>query len=360
MTFRLTMYPATDGDCLLLRWGDDQSPKHIIVDLGRAGTWNAVRPTFTAIKGIELFVITHVDSDHIAGAVPMVREPSPPFDPLRVWFNSKQQLEQATHRDQFEPFSPVEGEKLSQGISRYRWPRNSNFKSRIVSTDSPEAQGWMDIADGLRLLLLSPDDASLASLLPVWDDALRKANVRPFDPDEEEVEVNGVFEPFGGIPDVPALANAAYERDPSKSNGSSIAFVVEFNDKRVMLTGDSHSEVLEKRLRPFADAEGGRFRVDLVKVSHHGSHNNTSRSFFKMVDCRRFAFSTDGSRRHGHPHPETVARILANDPDGDKTLYFNYEGPHAKVWKNPLLATKWNYKVVVPAVSQEGTLSIDI
>uniref|UniRef100_UPI003F4947C6 ComEC/Rec2 family competence protein n=1 Tax=Ensifer adhaerens TaxID=106592 RepID=UPI003F4947C6 len=360
MTFQLTMYPATDGDCLLVRWGDDNAHKHIIVDLGRGPTWDKVRPIFEPLEGVELFTITHIDSDHIAGAVPMIREKEPAFDPRRVWFNSRQQLQQATHRDKLEPFSPVEGEKLSRGISKFKWPRNSTFESRIVSTDSPEAHGWMDIADGLRLLLLSPDDASLSALLPTWEEELKKANVRPYDPDTDEDEAEGVFELLGGFPDVPALANSKYERDPSAANGSSIAFVVELNGKRLMLTGDSHSEVLEKRLKPYADAEGGRFRVDLLKVSHHGSRRNTSPSFFKMIDCCRFAFSTDGSRQHGHPHPETIARILANDPDRPKTLYFNYEGPHAKVWKNPLLSKQWKYDAVFPRAGEGGTLEIEI
>ncbi|WP_051447570.1 ComEC/Rec2 family competence protein [Rhizobium leguminosarum] len=360
MTFQLTMYPATDGDCLLVRWGKQDAYHHIIVDLGRGATWKTVKPIFGALKNIELFTISHVDSDHVAGAVPMVREAKAPFDPLRVWFNARQQLERAQLRGKIEPFSPAEGEKLSRGIQKFRWPRNEMFGSKVVSTDSPEAKGWIEIADGLRLLLLSPDDTSLAALLPTWDAELKKAGIRPFDPDEDDFDDDGKFEPLAGIPDVLDLAKTAFEPDPSASNGSSIAFVLEWDGKRLMLTGDSHSDVIEKRLRPFAEAEGGKFKVDLLKVAHHGSHGNTSKALFEMIDCQRFAFSTDGSRRHGHPHQETIARILSNDPDRVKALYFNYDGPHSKVWKNQLLANKWKYKAVFPGANEPGTLSVDV
>lgn len=216
-----------------------------------------------------------------------------------------------------------------------------------------DGTGW-----GLKLLLLSPDDESLAKMFPVWEAALEEAGLRPFDPDSDVDEGDKVFEVFGTVPDVEQLAAVPFEADDKAANVTSIAFVVEFDGKRVMLTADANSEVIERRLRPFAEAEGGCFKVDLLKVSHHGSRKNTSPNFFKMIDCQRFAFSTDGSRSHGHPHPETVARILANDPERQKSLYFNYLGPHAKAWKNGLLEAKWKYRAVFPDVAEQGTLEI--
>jgi beta-lactamase superfamily II metal-dependent hydrolase len=358
--FKLTMYPATDGDCLLLTWGDDQKAWNAIIDLGRAATWTAVRPIFAALENIELFTISHVDSDHVAGAVPMVREKRPPFQPRRVWFNALQQLERATDRHKFEPFSPAEGEKLSKGISDFKWPRNAEFESRVVSTDSPEAHDWMDLGGGLKLLLLSPDDKSLAKLYPVWEAALEEAGIRTFDPDLDNDGEEAAFEVFGGVPDVEALAAVPFEPDDKPGNVSSIAFVVEFDEKRVMLTGDANSEVIERRLRPFAKAEGGRFKVDLLKLSHHGSKKNSSSKLFEMIDCQNFAFSTDGIRTHRHPHPETIARILTNDPTRQKTLYFNYQGPHAKIWKNALLEARWKYSPVFPEERYDGNLEIAV
>lgn len=218
----------------------------------------------------------------------------------------------------------------------------------------------MELGGGLKLLLLSPDDEGLAKMYPVWEAALEEAGLRPSDPDSDADEGDGAFEVFGATPDVDALAAVPFQPDDKEANLTSIAFVVEFHGKRVMLTADANSEVIERRLRPFAEAEGGRFKVDLLKVSHHGSRKNTSPNFFKMIDCRSFAFSTDGSRSHGHPHPETVARILVNDPYRQKSLYFNYLGPHAKVRKNGLLEAKWKYRAVFPDAVEAGMLEIEL
>jgi hypothetical protein len=278
----------------------------------------------------------------------------------RVWFNSLQQIERARNRNRFEAFSPREGEKLSRGIAKFGWPRNAEFESRVVSTDSPEAQGWMEFGGGLKVLLLSPDDKSLAKMFDVWETELEKAGLRPFDPDVDDWDDESKFEEFGGAPDVEALAEVPYETDDKPANGTSIAFVAEFHGKRVLLAGDANSEVVERRLRPFAEAEGGRFKIDLLKVSHHGSRKNSSPKFFKMIDCQNFAISTDGSRNHGHPHPELIARILVNDPDRPKTFYFNYDRPHAKIWKNQLLENRWNYRAVFPDAAHNGTLEVAI
>lgn len=50
---KLTMYPATDGDCLLLTWGDQRAQWNAVIDLGRGPTWKAVRQVFSGLDNIE-------------------------------------------------------------------------------------------------------------------------------------------------------------------------------------------------------------------------------------------------------------------------------------------------------------------
>ncbi|MFC0218694.1 ComEC/Rec2 family competence protein [Pseudochelatococcus lubricantis] len=362
MVFRLTMYPALDGDCLLLTWGEGGSLKHLVMDLGRAGTWKKVRPTLASIGEVELFAISHVDADHIAGAIPMLKDATPAFKPKRVWFNAFQQLERANTRlGKLEDFGARQGEKLSRGIANFQWPRNAEFASKIISTDSLEANDWIELGGGLKVLLISPDDQSLAGFIEAWEDELAKAKIRVFDPDEDEDPVGPLFEPFAGLPDVKALAKAQFSPDTAPANRTSIAFIAEFDGKRILFAGDSHSDVLERQIAPLAAKEGGRLKLDLLKVAHHGSKANTSPKFFSMIDCQRFAFSTDGSREHGHPNLETVARILVNDPERPKHLYFNYERPTSSMWKSSLLTGKWNYTAHFPVDEKDdGTLIIDL
>ncbi|MCU0305386.1 MAG: hypothetical protein MUC56_15135 [Thermoanaerobaculales bacterium] len=363
MTFRMTLHPGRDGDCIVLSWGSTATLHHLIVDLGRGATYHDVKDHLAGLDNVELFVMSHIDADHIAGAIPMVREDEPPFSPRRVWYNARPQLAAAETRSPIlEPLSARQGEKLARGIVNFGWPWNAEFASEIVSTDSPEAQQPIEIADGLTIRLLSPTDAQLVKLLPKWDAELADANLRTFDPDLDPDPLSPEFEPFG-IPNVTDLAARPYEADDTEPNGASIAFIAEFDGRRVLLAADAHSEVLEKAIEPLAEAEGGRLRLDLLKISHHGSKANTSKLFPGLIDCTRFAVSTNGSRHH-HPDPETIARFLAADRDRPKTLLFNYRQPSTEVWDSAMLSAEWGYQAVYPVGDESdpanGTLVIDL
>lgn len=363
MTFRVTMYPALDGDCIVLSWGRSSKLHHIIVDLGRGDTYQAVKNDWKALGDVELFVMSHIDADHIAGAIPMVRESAAPFRPKRVWYNARPQLVSAKDRHPIvEPFGARQGEKLARGIVKFHWPWNGEFASEIVSTDSPEAKAPIPIAEDLTIRLLSPSDTGLSALLPKWDAELEKAKIRTFDPDEEENPLISKFEPLG-VPNVEDLASEDYGRDGSETNGASIGFIAEFDGKRVLLAADAHAEVLEAALKPLAQAEGGRYRLDLLKVSHHGSKANTSKAFPALIDCTRFAVSTNGNL-HDHPDSQTIARFLGADKGRQKTLYFNYRQPRTDIWDSTGLKSVYRYDCVFPVTQEHdpanGTLVIDI
>jgi beta-lactamase superfamily II metal-dependent hydrolase len=363
VTLRMTMYPALDGDCLLLTWGNSAKLWHMIIDLGRGATYKRIRSDLKALGEIELLVISHVDADHIAGVIPLIREDEPPFTPKRVWYNARPQLIAARNRAaQIEPFGARQGEKLARGLVHFGWPWNREFVSEVVSTDSGEAAVPIRLDGGLTIRLLSPNDVGLIALIPNWDDELRRAKLRPFDPDADEDPLDLRFEPFGLL-NVQKLADEDYSADPTEANGTAIALLAEFDGKRILLAADAHSETLEAALRPLAAAEGGRYKIDLLKVSHHGSKANTSKIFPTLIDCSRFSFSTNGDR-HDHPDPQTIARFLTAFEDIEKTLYFNYRQPRTEVWNSVSLKTRWKYECVFPVEFSDdpanGLLAIDV
>ena len=60
--------------------------------------------------------------------------------------------------------------------------------------------------------------------------------------------------------------------------------------------------------------------MDLIKVSHHGSRNNTSPGLVEAVWSRINVISTDGTK-HEHPHAEAMFRIVgSSSPQGDCTV----------------------------------------
>jgi beta-lactamase superfamily II metal-dependent hydrolase len=360
--FRLTMYPASDGDALLLTWGEVRDPHYALIDLGRTNDYKQLRPALRKIGRFELFTISHIDADHIEGAIPLLKEATAPFAPEDVWFNAWHHLKNAEARlekmDGLETLSAKQGEKLSAGIIRFHWPWNRAFGANgIVSVDSPAALQTIELAGGLKIKLLSPGDQELASLEPVWMNELAKANLRPLDPDEVPERAPADFEALSPL-NVEALAQKPFVEDKAGPNGASIAFLAEFRGRRVLLGADAHPGVIERSLGKLGFSDTNRMRLDLFKLCHHGSKANTSPKLLKMLDCTRFAISTDGTK-HNHPDRETVARILMNDPQRPKTFYFNVNQENATVWNRSDFQSNYNYDCTIPPVDAPG-LTIDI
>lgn len=352
--FSLTMHQASEGDALVLSWGAQGDLHHAVIDLGRTQDYRALRPWLAATAAIDLFVVSHIDADHIEGAMPLVKEAVPPFQPADVWFNGYDQLAAAKLRHpQVEPLSPEQGNKLTDGIRRFNWPWNLAFGKGPVSTDSPTPALSLH---GLRLTLLSPSDKELTALEKVWAAALKDAALRRGDPDEAAPNDAGL-ERLGAL-NVAALAAKPYVEDTAPPNGSSIVLLAEFDGKRVLLGADAHPGVVERRLRALGYSPDNRLRLDLFKLCHHGSQHNLSPGLLSVLDCQRFAISTDGSK-HNHPDRETIARILANDRGRAKVFYFNTRQDNATVWDDPTLMAQWSYSCIFPPEGPPG-LKVDV
>lgn len=357
MTFTLTMHPGSDGDALVLQWGDPATPRHAVVDLGRTADYRALRPWLTSTGNIDLLVVTHIDADHIEGAMPMVAEPAAPFHPDDVWFNAHEHLRQARdRRNEYEIMAVLQGEKLSHGIRRFGWPWNRAFDGGPVSTDSPQGAVPYTL-HGLTITLLSPNDRALSILEKDWDKAVKAAALRHGDKDEADAGPVGL-EVLSAL-DVAALAKRSFKADSAAPNGSSIAFLAEYAGRRVLMAADAHPAILADRLKALGYSAQNRLPLDLFKLSHHGSKANLSPELLTLIDCTRFAISTDGSR-HNFPDPETIARILVADPGRHKTFYCNFRQKQVLRWaEDSDLQKCWKYQFVMPPQDQEG-ISINV
>ena len=65
-----------------------------------------------------------------------------------------------------------------------------------------------------------------------------------------------------------------------------------------------------------------KLKVDIVKVSHHGSKDNTSNELLELIECNKFLISTDG-KQHGHPDKEALARIICSQNNPCFIFYYN-------------------------------------
>jgi hypothetical protein len=154
-----------------------------------------------------------------------------------------------------------------------------------------------------------------------------------------------------GLIDVNALAEQRFSPDRSVVNNASIAFLAEHHGRSLLVCGDASADVLTESIRSLARQRGvRRLRVDGMVVPRGGSARNLHRQLLELLDCDRYLIATSGER-YGLPNRETIARILAfgrADRSVPLTLVFNYRTPTTKIWDDPELQRRWNYRAIYP------------
>lgn len=99
-------------------------------------------------------------------------------------------------------------------------------------------------------------------------------------------------------------------------NNRSLVMRLQYKDTSVLFTGDMEREV-EDYLSGICN-----FKVDILKVAHHGSRTSTTEPWIRVIDPQ-IAVIQVGSNIFGHPHQEVEERLLRqgaaiyrNDRDG--------------------------------------------
>lgn len=337
MIFSLEALQAFHGDSLLLHAGSSDKPVLVLIDGGPSATWEAsLRPRLEELRAqrvggdgalrIDLAMVSHIDSDHVAGMVRFAdslvteQEDAKPlsYDVRTLWHNSfddvlgndAEELRAAAMDVLARPVgdatadeiraaglavvaSVPEGRRLRDQATTLGWEVNAPFEGPVVLP----AEGARAITlANVRLTVVCPHQDQLDRLHAAWDAWLRKH------PDAVA----------GAVP-------AAVTRDTSPYNLSSIVVLAECGDKRMLLTGDARDDHILRGLDAAGIAQGGRTHVDVLKLPHHGSIRNMTAEFFERVTADHYVISADG--RHGNPETETLELIADSRPDDDFEIH---------------------------------------
>jgi competence protein ComEC len=90
-------------------------------------------------------------------------------------------------------------------------------------------------------------------------------------------------------------------------NDNSFVLRLTFGERSLLFVGDAEREEEEILLR----RGGERLRADVLKVGHHGSRTSSSPAFIAAVAPREAVISAGCRNRFGHPHPATLATLVA-------------------------------------------------
>jgi hypothetical protein len=372
--FKIEMLKAAWGDCLWIEYGDRAKPFRILIDGGITATYKSIKKRVLELpedkRHIDLFVITHIDEDHIAGSVKLLgrlNELGLTFGD--IWFNGfghMEKMQQEAEDDDI--LGGLHGEFLSALIEARQLNWNKAFDSEPIVV---RAEGELPVANlpgKMKLTILSPARQNLIDLIPEWNKNLEKtpirndrsletvlevldkrAALRPEDDFDDllgkriEIEINN-------DQDIKKAVELGFTEDKAEANGSSIAFLMEYKDpedkreKKCLMTGDAFPSVIQTSLERLPSYDGSKIEIDLLKLSHHGSRNNTSDDLLKLLDCTHYFFSSSGQKFY-HPDKETVARVLIHGRGQRKPqLYFNYLSEFNETWNNEDLAQgKYGY-----------------
>lgn len=369
--FQLELLPAAHGDAIWIEYGNQEKPHRILIDGGPAATYeSALRKRVLLLppsdRHIDLLVVTHIDADHIDGAIILLREAEQlglTFG--EIWFNGWPQIAKA----ETEGFQPLQGEFLSALLNFPRYKECWNARTGglpIQVPDEGELPTWEfpeGARDSARITLLSPGTRQIARLRARWASALR--DFSPGDSEEALRRLNA-REEYRPPPPLPVFGAPTFGDDRSPANGSSIAFLIEHEGASCLLAGDAHARVLATTLRRLADARAyghvGALRIDAVKLPHHGSASNISPDLLSTLNSRYWLVSTNG-QLYQHPN-RTMADLVASQSREVPEFLCNYDCATTRA----LAAVQWGAQGTVrtsypgkgAAVGPAGGLLFDL
>ncbi len=346
VTFQVEMLPAAHGDCLLITYGSSGARNRLLIDCGTRSVAGRIRERVAQLsrkeRQFELFVLTHIDSDHIGGAIEFLQQDAFGLTFEDVWFNGWKHLPK-------QRLGARQGEIFSTLIRDKKLPWNEWQGGKAIQIRGNELP-TRSLPGGMQLTLLSPTRDMLARLAVTWKRELRRHGLVPGSRTQYRKFLRGsppTDENFD------QLADSRFRKDTSRANGSSIALLAEYRGKSVLLAGDAQVPVLVDSIRKLiADRGGERLEIDALKLSHHASQGNTSKELIQLFDCRNYLVSTNGSI-FKHPDGEALARVIKYSKR-KPVLHFNYSSRYNSYWSSQTRQKELGFTARYPPEGQEG------
>lgn len=379
---RIELLPALNGDCILIEY----VPLHfIMIDGGYVDTYkNYLFPRLKEIAGqggvVDLIVVTHIDGDHISGVIKLLEEEELPIEIKHIWYNGYRHVQsivkvsevpetfvhksicKENSKETCKPISARQGCTLSTLI----------FQKGLVWNE-PTGGGVIKAPMTIQLSkatihILSPNETDIENLCDFWrkrlikDGLLRKEHSAEYWDDAFEFCLSKDKPGFrfhekkvSKSYDLRKIEEEPYEPDDSVTNGSSIAFVLEAEGKRILFMGDAHAETVVESLNALYGTENAPFKFDAVKLSHHGSYNNNSPELLRKITCCNWVISTNGDK-YNHPDLPTLVHVLIHN--NRCKLFFNYKLSVIEELGKLESDEKQEFEIIAPEVGEGISLTI--
>ncbi len=286
---------AGTGDSIWI----SHNKKNIVIDGGKSTT--AIKTRYDQMPQdeiIDLLVVTHIDSDHIAGVIALVKHMKKKKETHRlkqVWFNFPK-------KEKTDEYSVGEGNELTSlllEIDGLCWDNNTSklLESTIESGD-------------MKLQVLAPD----------YDVA---HEYKPEEPEELAIRTDDWHVNLKTLID-----NVDDDdQDEGGPNSQSIVILVECEGKKILLPGDCTPKELHNVLHNYNSTHNTTLNLDLMKLPHHGSTRNITKIILDEIECSNFVISTKVNKKYCFPNKETIAKLICYRKCTNEAtnVYFNYQ-----------------------------------
>lgn len=324
---KIKFLQAGNGDAIWISFVENDIPRNILIDGGTGDTYKTTKgkpgELFEVLEfiknneqSIDLLALTHFDDDHIGGILRWLNKDKEAANIIKkVWFNSGKEIADK-FKSQENPDLDIE---IVDGADDFHTSPKQGIKFENYLRDNKLWEGEI-IEQGqeltlfdLKFKILSPNEDKLEKLLKLY----KKQEDYFTSGSEYDFKM-----PLKDFIDEESNPHFKFKEDNSVANGSSIAFIMEYEDKSFLFLADAHPSIIIEGLNNFGYNKANPLNVELMKVSHHGSMHNTNKELLEIVKTDNYLISSNATK-HGLPNKRTIARIIKNNPNA--FIYFNYD-----------------------------------
>jgi len=311
---------AGQGDSIIISFTDDSNcRRNILIDGGNKKTEyeNNLRQEVLQIASrnekIDLLIITHIDQDHIKGINYLISDFENPkiiFNESIVceyWFNSSKSIAQSS---KFNEELDISFQDM-QFIEKFLKNKTDKWQNKISSFRT------VDFYNS-KITILTPN-------LETLNNFIQKYPV--LDISDKGSDYNFSLQELS-LSEIKKKNEGKEELDTNLENATSISFLFEYKDKKILFLGDAIPIEVENGIKKILEERKlEKLVVDYIKLSHHGSRKSISYNFFNLIECSDYIISTNGTKCK-LPNKATFSKILMNtNRKSDSTINFHFNYP---------------------------------
>jgi len=307
----LTMLKACRGDSFILEWGV-KNQFSLLLDGGFPSTYNnEISNLIPKLKNLKAVIVSHIDYDHIFGIIKLIADENITKD-FTLYLNTPELI---VNKNKESQVGYEHGELLIELINE------KEIKHKALCSSVTKNL----VIDGLDCTILTPSLEVLEQLKEKWD-AYRIEEAEEFENKTSDLVSSDPVK-LKNVKEVLNEKETAKKWNSDLVNSSSITFIAEYDGKKVLFLADGNPDLIEESLRELGYSTESPLEVEAIKLSHHGSKHNTTKSLLEILKTDKVIISTNQRGNSRHPHRETIIKVgkYLQRPKNKLELFFNYQ-----------------------------------